>query len=800
MDDIEGLIPLSEGDDLPVAPERPEESLEWVIETYRKHQLKLVTLWLNENLGKGRRNKTLIPRVLLDVNPITHRQSLLEVVFPAPRNINENLLDVNSLKFMLDAESGMGKTTFLMHYLEELLDGPTHPIYSLPIYFHLGNVPEGGGFQQFRETVTQEIIDVILLEKEENPDLILDEDLLQGTINSIFSYSKFMFLLDGFDQLHPQDRFRFFVDSFLEDNAFRSNFVLLVSRKFEFGSLATDAVIKRGEGTAFQMAFQPLSPEESSLYLGNAAKNNVIKELAAFNPELLRTPVLLKMIRNLSENELLEGLGNRAEIYLQWVKFLLLQENPNAEDVDLEKCMNQLAEISYHQMADGRIQRFQQEEPGYDKKDIDKDKFDLLMQGEEIHPRWKGIIQQTPRRWEFRHPSYQEFLAAKHMAGTSQWQETVRGNCRNEKWHEAFKILAGCVSGKEIFDIFIEEGAVMLAGNSLPEVKDLPEGQNLLVRQLLKYQCHEALPQFKPCRLVREKEVWKTNTEDYLVALLTRLLKREHRDSRILFSVFELVLSKNGLNIHELLDNFDLEPIRKLEEFQEFFNEAKDGSKVTLSKVRKYSEMVTVPKGKFIYQEEEDEEDQINLEEFSIMKFPATNALYIQFDPQHKTRYPLYSWEEDQPAIGINYYESVIFSLWLGLRLPTEKEWEKAARGTDGRVYPWGEAMGYEKGFANTCDFMECKTNSVTELEPGMSPYGCFDMAGNVWEWCMQLNASKHSTQRIVRGGSWMNYLVHAKCFFRNSFDPAERYLAVGLRCVSGARFTEIEDDDMDED
>ncbi|MBC8285015.1 MAG: hypothetical protein H8E32_14470, partial [Nitrospinae bacterium] len=122
--------------------------------------------------------------------------------------------------------------------------------------------------------------------------------------------------------------------------------------------------------------------------------------------------------------------------------------------------------------------------------------------------------------------------------------------------------------------------------------------------------------------------------------MLTRLLKREHRDSRILFSVFELVLSKNGLNIHELLDNFDLEPIRKLEEFQEFFNEAKDGSKVTLSKVRKYSEMVTVPKGKFIYQEEEDEEDQINLEEFSIMKFPATNALYIQFDPQHKTRYP----------------------------------------------------------------------------------------------------------------------------------------------------------------
>ena len=96
---------------------------------------------------------------------------------------------------MLDADSGMGKTTFLMHYLEELLDAPAHPIYSLPIYFHLGNVVEGGGFQQFHETVNQEIIDVILLEKEENPELIIDEDMLRGTINSIFNCSKFMFFL-----------------------------------------------------------------------------------------------------------------------------------------------------------------------------------------------------------------------------------------------------------------------------------------------------------------------------------------------------------------------------------------------------------------------------------------------------------------------------------------------------------------------------------------------------------------------------------------------------------------------------
>ena len=108
------------------------------------------------------------------------------------------------------------------------------------------------------------------------------------------------------------------------------------------------------------------------------------------------TPVLLKMIRDLSENELLEGLNNRAEIYSQWFKYLLLQENPNSDDKNLEKCIDQLGEIAYQQVAQGKIQRFQKEEPGYDKRDIDKDKFDLLIQEDDMQPRWNGVIQQTP--------------------------------------------------------------------------------------------------------------------------------------------------------------------------------------------------------------------------------------------------------------------------------------------------------------------------------------------------------------------------------------------------------------------
>ena len=797
MSDTEGLVPGFEGEGVPVARERPEESIEWVVETYRIHQLKIVSQWLDDNLTKGKRSKTLIPVTLLDVNPVMHRQSLLEQVFPAPRKINEDLLDVDRLKIMLDAGSGMGKTIFLKRYQETLLQKPAHTIYSLPFYFHFGDLPDGGRFGAFREKVNREIIDVVLLEQADNPDLVLDEGLLENTVNSIFNYSKIQFLLDGFDQLHPQDRFQFFMESFLDDNAFHSNFVLLASRGFNFGSLSTDAVIKRGEGAAFQMTFQKIEPRDVDIYLGEASKNVKIKDLALYTPELLDVPILLRMIRELSENELLEGLNNRMEIYSAWFHLKLKLANPSGDDGWVENCLDQLAEISYQLMVQGQQQRFLDVEPGY-KKSIFEGK-DVLLQKSRVALWWEGLLQQTERNWEYCHPSFQEYLASRHMKNSDSWKDIVRENCGDEKWHEAIKILAGGVSGKELFDILVEEGAVMLAGNSLAEVGELPKEQGLLIRQLLKYQCKETLPQFSKCRQVSVEDVIACHDTEYLDNLLTRLLKREHRDSRILFSVFELILARNGLNLHQLLDTFDLEPVKKLGVFKDFFNETSDRDQVNRTTLKKFREMVTIPEGKFIYQEEDDEEDKVILKEFAIMKFPVTNSLYQQFDPQHQNRFPKYSFDGDQPVIGINYYEAVIFALWLGLRLPTEQEWEKAARGTDGRVYPWGEAMGYEKGFANTCDFMACRTNSVMELEQGMSPYGCFDMAGNVWEWCMQKNASKHTTQRIVRGGSWMNYLVHAKCAFRNSFDPSERHLAVGLRCVEAPQFTEIERDDIDE-
>jgi hypothetical protein len=111
---------------------------------------------------------------VLDTNPIRHRQSIQEQVFPAPRIIHEDLLMTDQMKVMLEAGCGMGKTTFLKYYQEQLLQQIPHPVYPLPVYFNLGNLLEGEGITRFMESVHREMLDVVLIERQEDSELVLD--------------------------------------------------------------------------------------------------------------------------------------------------------------------------------------------------------------------------------------------------------------------------------------------------------------------------------------------------------------------------------------------------------------------------------------------------------------------------------------------------------------------------------------------------------------------------------------------------------------------------------------------------
>jgi len=205
-------------------------------------------------------------------------------------------------------------------------------------------------------------------------------------------------------------------------------------------------------------------------------------------------------------------------------------------------------------------------------------------------------------------------------------------------------------------------------------------------------------------------------------------------------------------------------------------------------------EMVYVPAGGFLYAEAKEERE---LPGFWIDRAPVTNAEYKGFldaNPEYPVPFARqdwtqpYNWDKqsrtyplgraDHPVVLVTWYDAAAYAEWAGARLPTEVEWEKAARGTDGRRYPWGN---WEDGRCNTTEANVFTTTPVGQYSPhGDSPYGCVDMAGNVWEW----TATQDAGDWVVRGGSFINDRFQARSAFRDWDLPDSGIRLYGFRVV----------------
>jgi formylglycine-generating enzyme required for sulfatase activity len=194
--------------------------------------------------------------------------------------------------------------------------------------------------------------------------------------------------------------------------------------------------------------------------------------------------------------------------------------------------------------------------------------------------------------------------------------------------------------------------------------------------------------------------------------------------------------------------------------------------------------MVKVPEGEFLASPGRVTESSSS---FYIDRFPVTNNDYKAFveatgheHPAHWRRGTWPEGKENHPVVQINWDSAKAYAEWAGKRLPTELEWEKAARGTDGREWPWGNDFSINK--CNTSESGILDTTPVGEYSPhGDSPYDAADMAGNVWEWI----GGKYSPLRMpLRGGNWLDGADQARTYSRREHTPRRKNEFIGFRCA----------------
>jgi len=214
---------------------------------------------------------------------------------------------------------------------------------------------------------------------------------------------------------------------------------------------------------------------------------------------------------------------------------------------------------------------------------------------------------------------------------------------------------------------------------------------------------------------------------------------------------------------------------------------------------------VLIPAGDFlmgVIKGKENPVHTIYLNAFYIDALEVTNAEYRTFIEATNRNAPNY-WQDPkynadkQPVIGVTYDDAQAYCQWRNKRLPTEAEWERAARGPHSRLFPWGDRFDKER--TNTRESKHRQPLPVGSYPKGASPEGVYDMSGNVWEWCHDWfdkdyylqTATKNPTgpetgkKRVIRGGGWT--APHTDMGLRRGEKPNKTYPSLGFRCAKTA-------------
>jgi len=536
----------------------------------------------------------------------------------------------------------------------------------------------------------------------------------------------------------------------------------------------------------------------------NTYWNNWLKERE--NPSglmvLARNPYMLLMLTSVfaKQNELPD---NRGELFKEFVETLM--EREAVPEDEQEPLVNGLAQVAYAMQLQRIADDNSENDAGNALTVLPEDDVKRILGERLLYLAGSASILSVGEQVRFTHQLLQEYFSATYMdneikAGrlkaTDIWKPDNWWERTN--WEEATILLAGLYSD-----------------DPTPIVEWLLDVQPELSAQCITRSGAKTPPD---ATLLKCREAWLPRLTD---------LQRDP-DPRARASIGR-ALGQLTLSSGECLDN-------------------RKGVNIIVKNGVKLPDIdwVTIPAGTFTYGDDDKssysalfppaDKQEITLPEFRISKYPVT---YMQFQtfiddqegyhdprwwegfamPDGHNQAPDEQWFKfwNHPRERVSWFEAMAFCRWLShklwsigisdgmsdydamnpatwlVRLPTEFEWEKSARGRDGLLYPYGNEFDKNKG--NTSETSLSQTSAVGIFSHGASPYGVLDMAGNVWDWCLtdynnpaetasQENIGS-SSSRVLRGGSWANFSNFARSAYRNNYNSNNRFSFYGFRLCS---------------
>jgi formylglycine-generating enzyme required for sulfatase activity len=479
-----------------------------------------------------------------------------------------------------------------------------------------------------------------------------------------------------------------------------------------------------------------------------------------------------------------------------------------------------------------------------------------------IYERSGVLIKQSFSSYGFAHRAFQDYLAASYIVDT-QKDELLIQHVSDEAWHEVILISIGLIKSSERTEKVLEAlmnsnqlNGITLAGWSLGEnvlihAKLREEIRIKLLGQLAETQQPNEFMSLSGALIANDFDTALAWMKDVFISqdkilrsrilIFMKTIGTEH--SKIFLPMLSLLLGDKRLPIiSKARVAYTLAQVgapidQKIKDALNYARQAEEPLRslatLALCELGYYTELglIKVPEGEFIMgshpQRDEDVRDneqpqhRIHIPTFYISKHPVTVFEWKHFIStsgyQPKNMSSL-AGRLDRPVSYVTWDEALIYAKWFGMTLPSEAEWEKAARGIDGRIYPWGNT--WNGSLANTSESSIYRKwlslgigrkafyTRVGYFSPkGDSPFGCSDMAGNVWEWTRSISKeypynpidgrenmnNRNNTIRILRGGSFVNNRETVRCAFRGGSEPNYYDKNIGFRIAVSSTILDLE-------